>query len=264
MTNRHAGPSAGVRRTSLILGHRARRVARSHRPERPACAGDRRAGIGQRSGRRHPPRYRGTVAGTVFEDYNANGVKDAGSIVPAAASATDVGVKNATVTVVDSTGATVGTATTDAAGAFSVPVTAATADVRVKVTPPGGFVAGPHGPDSASTVQFVVLNTPPATAVEVALARPGDYAPDRPPLLNAVQVAAINVNGCVRRPDEPCEHRLQAATQTAGRPRPRPRRRPLRPALSGASRSSAGSTRSPRPSSSATPGSAPAEWARST
>ena len=192
MTNHHAGPSAGVCRKSLILGHRGRRArGRVGRGGLLALATAALTLAGA------PvvasAAVSGTVAGTVFEDYNANGTKDPGSILPAAASATDVGVKNATVAVVDATGATVGTATTDAAGAFSVSVTAATAAVRVKITPPGIFVPGPHGPDSASTVQFVVLNTPPATTVQVALARPGDYAPDRPPLLSAVQVAAINV-----------------------------------------------------------------------
>jgi len=192
MTIHHAGPSASAC-TSLIFGRRLKRV-RGHVGVRGLLA----SAIAVLAVVNLPSvasaAVSGTVAGTVFEDYNANGIRNPGSIVAASASATDAGVKNATVTVVDSTGATVGATTTNAAGAFSVPVTAATADVRVKIVPPGGFVAGPHGPDSASTVQFVVLNTPPATAVEVALARPGDYAPDAPPLLSAVQVAALNRN----------------------------------------------------------------------
>jgi uncharacterized repeat protein (TIGR01451 family) len=137
----------------------------------------------------------GTVAGTAFEDYNSNGVQDAGSNVAAASSATDNGVKNATVKVIDSTGATVGSAATDANGAFSFSVTAATAEVRVQVAPPGGFNAGPQGPDSASTVQFVTLNTPAASAVEVALSRLGDFSPDAPVLLNVIQSSAIRANG---------------------------------------------------------------------
>jgi hypothetical protein len=47
----------------------------------------------------------GTVAGTVFEDFDADGTMDAGSSAPSTASATDVGVKGVAVTVTDSTGA---------------------------------------------------------------------------------------------------------------------------------------------------------------
>jgi uncharacterized repeat protein (TIGR01451 family) len=137
----------------------------------------------------------GTVAGTVFVDYNANGVKDPGSNVAASASATDAGVENATVSVVDSTGAVVGTTTTDATGAFSLSVTAATAEVRVEVPPPARFVAGPHGTGAASTVQFVTLGSPAATAVGVGLVHPGDYAPAATRVLNAESYGAINFPG---------------------------------------------------------------------
>ncbi len=135
----------------------------------------------------------GTVAGVVFEDHNANGIRDLGSNAPGSAAATDGGVKNAAVTITDTTGATVGSATTDAAGSFSVAVTAAaTAAVRVRTSPPGTFTAGPHGPDSRSTAQFVTLGTPAAGAIGVGLARPGGYSPDGPRLVNAVQSPATD------------------------------------------------------------------------
>ena len=138
----------------------------------------------------------GSVAGSVFEDYNANGSDDAGSAAAATASATDVGVGNASVTVTDSTGATVGTATTDTGGLFTVSVAgAATTEVRVEVTPPTGYTAGPHGADSASTVQFVTLGSAAASAVDVALVRQGDYSQATPPLLNVEQVGAIGAGG---------------------------------------------------------------------
>ena len=137
----------------------------------------------------------GTVSGTVFEDYNSNGTQDAGSNVASSASATDVGVAGATVAVTDSTGANVGNAVSAADGTFSVAVTAAaTNDVRVEITPPTGFTAGPHGADSDSTVQFVVLGAPSATSVSVGLVRQGDYSQDAPALLNVQQVAAIGTS----------------------------------------------------------------------
>ncbi len=131
----------------------------------------------------------GPVAGTVFEDYNANGAQENGP--PFAQVAKDIGVKNASVTITDSTGATVGTATTDASGAFSVTVTAATGAVRVEITPPPGFTTGPHGPSSGTTVQFVTLGTAAASTVKLGVVRHGDYAQDGPPLLNAEQWGAF-------------------------------------------------------------------------
>jgi uncharacterized repeat protein (TIGR01451 family) len=119
----------------------------------------------------------GTVSGTVFVDYNANGVKDPGSSAATSASATDSGVRGATVTVTDRTGATVATTTTDATGAFTVNVAADSADVRVTVAA-AGFESGPQGPNSATSVQFVSLGTPAATTIGVGLIHPGDYAPD--------------------------------------------------------------------------------------
>ncbi len=130
----------------------------------------------------------GVVAGTVFEDYNADGAQENGPVF--APVAKDIGVKNASVTITDSTGATVGTATTDAAGAFSINVPAATTSaVRVEVAPPPGFTTGPHGADSGTTVQFVTLGTAAASTVKVGVVRHGDYAQDGPPLLNAEQWA---------------------------------------------------------------------------
>ncbi|HEX6596521.1 MAG TPA: SdrD B-like domain-containing protein [Acidimicrobiales bacterium] len=135
----------------------------------------------------------GTVAGTVFEDYNANGQMDAGSTAPASASATDVGVKGASVTVTDSADQVVGSGTTGPGGTFTIPVTAAaTNDVRVQVTPPAGYTSGPQGPDSATTVQFVDLTSAAAGAVGVGLVRQGNYSPDGPRLLSVLQVAAVN------------------------------------------------------------------------
>ncbi len=130
----------------------------------------------------------GVVAGTVFEDYNADGAQENGPVF--APVAKDIGVKNASVTITDSTGATVGTATTDAAGAFSVTCRRRHGAVRVEVTPPPGFTAGPHGPSSGTTVQFVTLGTAAATTVKVGVVRHGDYAQNGPPLLNAEQWGA--------------------------------------------------------------------------
>ncbi|MEY2440829.1 MAG: hypothetical protein QOJ46_255 [bacterium] len=141
----------------------------------------------------------GTVAGTVFQDYNANGVKDPGSNTAGSSSATDGGVNGAAVVVTDANG-TAFPGTSGPTGAFSIVVSgAATGDVRVQVTPPAPFTAGPHGTGSATTVQFVTLGTTAAGAVGVALSRPGEYSPDDPGLLSAAQSAAADGSGFINQ-----------------------------------------------------------------
>ncbi|RIJ69348.1 LPXTG cell wall anchor domain-containing protein [Nakamurella silvestris] len=137
----------------------------------------------------------GTVAGTVFEDFNANGVKDTGTNTPGTASATDVGVQGVNVTVTDSNGVTVGTGTTSAAGTYSIAVSAAaTTAVRVEITPPTGYTDGPQGADSGSGIQFVTLGTAGAGAVNAGLTRLGNYSKATPKIVAIQQWAPIGNN----------------------------------------------------------------------
>jgi len=137
----------------------------------------------------------GTVAGTVFEDYNANGVKDTGTNTPGTASATDVGVQGVSVTVTDSNGVTVGTGTTNANGTYSIAVSAsATTAVRVEITPPTGFTDGPKGADSGTGIQFVTLGTAGAATVNAGLVRLGDYSVNSPRIVAIQQWAPIGNN----------------------------------------------------------------------
>ena len=86
----------------------------------------------------------GTVAGTVFRDYSANGVRDA----------LEPGESGIVVTAYDSTGATVGTATSASDGTYTITVTGATdTSVRLGFVIPtvkqGYLQPGPLGAGSA-------------------------------------------------------------------------------------------------------------------
>ncbi|WP_223623118.1 SdrD B-like domain-containing protein [Microbacterium sp. EST19A] len=97
----------------------------------------------------------GSVVGTVYQDFNDSGTRDAAS----GEFGGDTGVAGVRVTATDSTGAVRGTTTTAANGAYTLAVTgAATSDVRVEFSPlPAGFRSARIGAENGSTVQFVAL-----------------------------------------------------------------------------------------------------------
>jgi hypothetical protein len=130
----------------------------------PEVLGLARAGFGPRVDRRSRGRLQlealedrtlpaATVQGTVFVDYNANGVQDVGPTLNNAGQGTvgvanDNGVAGVTVTVYNAAGTVVGTATTAANGASSItdPAGSAATPYRVEFTNLlAGFTDGPEG-----------------------------------------------------------------------------------------------------------------------
>ena len=132
----------------------------------------------------------GTVSGTVFRDFNANGVVDAGGGVGSGVAA-DAGLGGVTVTAYDSDGGSWSTASaTD--GTYSIPVTGASGDtLRVEFTNlPAGYEHGAvsaSGSDNGTSVQFVDL--PAATDVDFAVNAPEDYSEGSVPLATVIQWA---------------------------------------------------------------------------
>lgn len=82
----------------------------------------------------------GQVGGVAFRDYNANGIKDS----------TEPGISGISVTVTNSSGSVVGTATTGSNGAWVV--SGVSGAVRVEYS--SSIPSGPHGTDSKTTVSF--------------------------------------------------------------------------------------------------------------
>ncbi len=141
------------------------------------------------------PRVAGTITGTVFQDYNANGTRDASATLPNAggegslALPTDRGVSGVTVTAYDSAGATVGTTTSDAAGAYSLAATG-TGPYRVEFTNlPAGFQPGVNAAGKTA-VQFVADGN--TSGVDLAMNIPAEYCQNNPTIVTNCFIGGAN------------------------------------------------------------------------
>jgi protocatechuate 3,4-dioxygenase beta subunit len=139
----------------------------------------------------------GTVAGTVFRDYNANGRRDTALQL---GRAIDAGVAGVEVRAVDRTGTLVGQAITASDGTYVVQVTdAETADLRIEfqipdtdalrgLQPSTASITGASDSSRGSTIQFVTLGD---TGVDLGLAVPGDHCQDDPQLVTCVSERGV-------------------------------------------------------------------------
>jgi hypothetical protein len=104
-----------------------------------------------------------TVAGAVYRDYNANGLRDM----------REPGVGDIAVQIYDATGV-VAQVRSGENGEYQATIERpAGTPVRVEfLVPAGGFLSGPEGAGSGTTVQFA---TTPATAVDLGINRPSQF-----------------------------------------------------------------------------------------
>src|SRR5262249_40498457 len=119
----------------------------------------------------------GVITGLVFQDFNANGTYDTTAQIPNASGsgsigvAVDRGVGGVTVTAYDSGNVNRGSVNTAPDGSFTLSASAS-GPYRIEFTNfPAGFLPGPHGPDSGTTVQFVPDGN---STVRLGLNRPND------------------------------------------------------------------------------------------
>lgn len=115
----------------------------------------------------------GQVTGTVFNDFNYNGTKDA------TASLTEVGLAGVTVTAYDATGASVSTISS-ATGSYSFPnsgVTASGKKLRIEFTNYPSFTNS--GVSGGTSVQFVSAGAS-ATNLNFGVSYPNDYCQTNP------------------------------------------------------------------------------------
>ena len=141
----------------------------------------------------------GTVTGTVFRDFNANGVFDQNN-ASGSGIANDQGLGGVTVTAYDADGGTPWSTVSAADGTYSIPVTGASDNtVRIEFTNlPAGYEAGavhsipdevdgpPAAPHNGTAVQFVTLGS---SNVDFAVNAPEDYSQGSAPLATAIQWA---------------------------------------------------------------------------
>ncbi len=127
----------------------------------------------------------GTIVGTVFNDFAANGTMDSSP-----SGQTDSGISGVTVTAYDDAGSC-GSAVSSANGTYSLAHTCTSSQIRVQFSTSGsavldGIQPGPLGhpgalaPASGSSVQFVGPN---ATGVDAGFLRPTDFCQSSPQLV---------------------------------------------------------------------------------
>jgi trimeric autotransporter adhesin len=127
----------------------------------------------------------GTISGRVFQDFNQNGIYDTSGVSPNFA--IDKGIANVTVTAYDSTDVIRGTATSIAAGTYSLSATG-TGPYRLEFTTlPSGYLPSARSTDSVtggtatntgSAVQFV--NDGVTANVNLAVNHPSNYSQNNP------------------------------------------------------------------------------------
>ena len=141
----------------------------------------------------------GNISGTVFQDFNGDGLFNVTST--AALPAVDVGVAGVVVTAYDAAGTAIATATTNAAGAYtltSVALTALPAGVplRIQFTAlPAGYQSGPQGASNATSVRFVTTTAGALTGINFGVNIPEDYCQNNPRLVTNCFVAGDQTGG---------------------------------------------------------------------
>ena len=125
----------------------------------------------------------GTISGTVYRDFNLNGLRDSG----------EVGVAGVTVSAFDSAGASQGTATTGADGTYSL-AAGGTGPYRVEFTNiPAPFKPGPHGANNNTTIQFVPDGN--SGSVDLGVNDPAEYCQSLPFLATSCQANGNPLGG---------------------------------------------------------------------
>ncbi|MEZ4707410.1 MAG: SdrD B-like domain-containing protein [Caldilineaceae bacterium] len=136
----------------------------------------------------------GTVSGTVFQDYDSDGVKDSATT---ADPRTDTGVAGVTVTLYDAAGTPQGSAVTSATGTYSISA-GGTGPYRVEFTTlPTGYYPTFHNstsgsnttaPSSTATTAGTAVQFVPdggASNVNLGINYPADYAQSNPLLVTS-------------------------------------------------------------------------------
>ncbi|MGQ0603295.1 MAG: hypothetical protein ACT4QE_16555, partial [Anaerolineales bacterium] len=141
----------------------------------------------------------GTITGTVFQDFNANGARDTSATIPnnggsdSVPVAVDRGLAGVVVTAYDAAGLAVGSTTSIADGTYSLSASG-TGPYRIEFTNlPAGFQPGPRGANNGTTVRFVPDGN--STAIDLGVNRPGDYCQDNPQLVTSCYVFGDQLTG---------------------------------------------------------------------
>ncbi|CAN5605541.1 hypothetical protein BH10CHL1_BH10CHL1_03290 [soil metagenome] len=121
------------------------------------------------------------IAGTVFRDFNSDGLITANGTV------TDTGVSGVTVTAYDKNGTAVGSATSAADGTYTINSTGA-GPYRVEFSNlPSGYEPTAHDTGNGTSTQFVTTAAG-ASGVNLGINKPAEYCQDNPSLCTSTYV----------------------------------------------------------------------------
>ncbi len=122
----------------------------------------------------------GTATGVVFNDYDVDGVMDAG----------EAGVEGAVVYAYDSSGNRFGPATTSSTGAYSVSLSpnATAGPIRIELTSmPEGFFPSRAGTDNATTIRFATFTDGGTVSdLDFGIQKPQDFCSSNPDIATTV------------------------------------------------------------------------------
>jgi protocatechuate 3,4-dioxygenase beta subunit len=124
----------------------------------------------------------GTISGTVFRDYNANGTQQ--TWANSGNTFNEPGIAGITVTAYDSGGTVAGSTTSGADGAYSFTATGASG-FRVEFTLPTDGSMDYLQPGAAGSTTVVFVPTGGQTGLNVGFNNPTDYSQADPPLITA-------------------------------------------------------------------------------
>jgi uncharacterized repeat protein (TIGR01451 family) len=140
-----------------------------------------------------PAQAAGNITGTVFQDFNGNGVRDTAG---ALGTAVDDGIASVTVSAYDASGALQGTTNSTPSGAYTLTATG-TGPYRIEFTNlPTGYQPSARGSGTganATSVQFVADGA--SSNVNFAINKPAEYCQNNPTLCTGSFVFGDQVSG---------------------------------------------------------------------
>ncbi|NNE65787.1 MAG: hypothetical protein HKN33_04410 [Pyrinomonadaceae bacterium] len=132
----------------------------------------------------------GTISGTVYIDYNMNGVRDTSGVSPNIA--VDKGFAGVTATAYDSAGVNRGSDVSDSSGNYSISATGF-GPYRVEFTGiPSGYKPSVIGSNNGSAVRFIPGDN--ATGISLGVVSEKDYCQNNPILATTCFVGTANGN----------------------------------------------------------------------
>ena len=135
----------------------------------------------------------GTVSGTVFRDFNSNGVRNTGAAARSGI-ANDIGLAGVTIKAYDRDNVERGTTISGADGTYTLTATDTASDaIRVEFTGiPTGYLPTSAGTSNGTTVQFTTVG---ATGVNLGVNAAEDYSKSAAPIVTAIQYSGSPIAG---------------------------------------------------------------------